>query len=84
MAGIFADISRVWITVDHRIYLWNYSDTSDLTYYDGLQEVSHYLFTCLFTCLFTLSGDPVRLSLPTPLWCPQDSHQIPPVSHYTQ
>ncbi|KAI6646340.1 Nuclear pore complex protein [Oopsacas minuta] len=39
MTGVFPEINRIWITVDHRVYLWNYSDTSDLAYYDGLQEV---------------------------------------------
>ena len=57
----------MWITVDHRIYLWNYSDTSDLTYYDGLQEVNTLLFVCLFVYLFTLQVIlSVSLYLPLP------------------
>uniref|UniRef100_UPI00358FCAB3 nuclear pore complex protein Nup155-like n=1 Tax=Myxine glutinosa TaxID=7769 RepID=UPI00358FCAB3 len=38
MLGIFPDISRAWLTIDTDIYIWNYNDGGDLTYFDGLSE----------------------------------------------
>lgn len=38
--GIFSDISRAWMSIDHRLYLWDYtvSVTKELTVYEDLPE----------------------------------------------
>eukprot|EP00792_Barthelona_sp_PAP020_P007207 TRINITY_DN3122_c0_g1_i2.p1 TRINITY_DN3122_c0_g1~~TRINITY_DN3122_c0_g1_i2.p1 ORF type:complete len:1146 (+),score=311.48 TRINITY_DN3122_c0_g1_i2:32-3439(+) len=36
--GIFPEIQRVFVTVDNRIFLWNYEST-DITQFDGLNQV---------------------------------------------
>mmetsp|Transcript_24760 Transcript_24760/g.36519 ORF Transcript_24760/g.36519 Transcript_24760/m.36519 type:complete len:1559 (+) Transcript_24760:131-4807(+) len=37
--GILPEINRAWITVDSRLYLWDYMNPSDYLQYDGLNEV---------------------------------------------
>lgn len=47
--GIFPELKRVWMTVDHRLFLWNFADTqqSDFFSFDSGQDV---LLQChLFT-----------------------------------
>uniref|UniRef100_A0A669PJP2 Nuclear pore complex protein Nup155 n=1 Tax=Phasianus colchicus TaxID=9054 RepID=A0A669PJP2_PHACC len=38
MMGVFPEISRAWLTIDSDIFMWNYEDGGDLTYFDGLSE----------------------------------------------
>eukprot|EP01112_Ceratiomyxa_fruticulosa_P003995 TRINITY_DN14319_c0_g1_i1.p1 TRINITY_DN14319_c0_g1~~TRINITY_DN14319_c0_g1_i1.p1 ORF type:complete len:139 (+),score=20.53 TRINITY_DN14319_c0_g1_i1:192-608(+) len=38
--GIFPEIKRVWITIDNKIFLWNYLDGTEYKLYDGLDQVS--------------------------------------------
>uniref|UniRef100_A0A8C5LJD4 Nuclear pore complex protein Nup155 n=2 Tax=Leptobrachium leishanense TaxID=445787 RepID=A0A8C5LJD4_9ANUR len=38
MMGVFPDINRSWLVIDSDIFLWNYEDGGDLTYFDGLSE----------------------------------------------
>ena len=37
--GLFPEINRAWITIDNRIFLWNYLNGSDVVVYDGLDQV---------------------------------------------
>eukprot|EP01038_Epipyxis_sp_PR26KG_P007824 gene7824-10628_t len=37
--GIIPEINRVWITVDNKLYLWNYFLPEEFDLYDGLSEV---------------------------------------------
>lgn len=37
--GLFPEINRAWITIDNRLFLWNYSDGSDFYVFDGLDQV---------------------------------------------
>ncbi|XP_065180530.1 nuclear pore complex protein Nup155-like [Sycon ciliatum] len=39
LMGLFTDIGRAFLTIDSTIFVWNYSDGSDLAYFDGLSEV---------------------------------------------
>lgn len=38
MMGLFPQIHRAWLTIDSDIYVWTYEETSDIAYYDGLNE----------------------------------------------
>ncbi|RZF37133.1 hypothetical protein LSTR_LSTR015323 [Laodelphax striatellus] len=38
MMGVFTDINRAWLTIDSDIYIWNFENGSDVTYYDGLSS----------------------------------------------
>ncbi|KAG0242522.1 Non-repetitive/WGA-negative nucleoporin C-terminal-domain-containing protein [Mortierella sp. GBAus27b] len=37
--GMFPDIGRVWITIDHRLFLWNYTDGGNYESYEELDQV---------------------------------------------
>ena len=37
--GLFPEISRVWITVDHRLFLWNYMKGNDFLAYEDQDQV---------------------------------------------
>ena len=37
--GLFPEIRRAWVTVDNKLFLWNYEEGSDLYVYDGVDEV---------------------------------------------
>ncbi|KAJ1722515.1 hypothetical protein LPJ53_003074 [Coemansia erecta] len=37
--GLFPEIKRVWITVDHRLFLWNYEDESDFYSFDDQEQI---------------------------------------------
>ncbi|CAG7786478.1 unnamed protein product [Allacma fusca] len=36
--GLFPEIYRAWMTIDSDLYLWDFRDGSDLSFYDGLKE----------------------------------------------
>ncbi|KAL5232826.1 hypothetical protein ACI65C_000236 [Semiaphis heraclei] len=36
--GIFPSINRVWVTVDQEFFLWDYSEGTDLSYFDGMNS----------------------------------------------
>jgi len=36
--GIFPEINRVWITIDQEFFLWDYSEGTDLSYFDGMNS----------------------------------------------
>lgn len=38
MMGLFAEIHRAWLTIDTDIYMWTYEESTDIAYYDGLNE----------------------------------------------
>ena len=37
--GLFPEIHRAWLTIDHRLFLWNYEDGSDFVSYDELDQI---------------------------------------------
>ncbi|KAJ2895719.1 hypothetical protein GGI21_005117, partial [Coemansia aciculifera] len=37
--GLFPEIKRAWITVDHRLFLWNYADESDFYSFDDQEQI---------------------------------------------
>ncbi|KAJ2320739.1 hypothetical protein IWW52_001178 [Coemansia sp. RSA 2704] len=37
--GLFPEIGRAWITVDHRLFLWNYEDEGDFYSFEGQEQV---------------------------------------------
>eukprot|EP01122_Echinamoeba_exundans_P013062 TRINITY_DN5637_c0_g1_i1.p1 TRINITY_DN5637_c0_g1~~TRINITY_DN5637_c0_g1_i1.p1 ORF type:complete len:1349 (+),score=350.75 TRINITY_DN5637_c0_g1_i1:39-4085(+) len=37
--GLFPELNRAWMTVDNRLYLWNYETQNDFTSYDGLDQI---------------------------------------------
>ncbi|KAI8873984.1 nucleoporin-domain-containing protein [Ramicandelaber brevisporus] len=37
--GVFPEISRVWMTVDHRLFLWNYENPSDFYAYEEQDQI---------------------------------------------
>jgi nuclear pore complex protein Nup155 len=37
--GIFPEIHRVWLTIDNRLFLWNYEDGNDFMVYDELDQI---------------------------------------------
>lgn len=37
--GLFSEIQRAWISMDNRLYLWNFMDGSDFYEYDELDQV---------------------------------------------
>ncbi|KAF9114226.1 hypothetical protein BGX27_011428 [Mortierella sp. AM989] len=37
--GLFPEISRVWITIDHRLFLWNYADGGQYESYEELDQI---------------------------------------------
>ncbi|KAI9477672.1 Nup133 N terminal like-domain-containing protein [Coemansia mojavensis] len=37
--GLFPEIGRAWITVDHRLFLWNYEDEEDFYTFEGQEQV---------------------------------------------
>lgn len=36
--GIFEEICRCWMTIDNKVFLWNYEDGCDFVFYDGLEQ----------------------------------------------
>ena len=36
--GVFADIHRIWVTIDNKLYIWNYLNEKDLVQYAELDE----------------------------------------------
>ncbi len=36
--GILPEINRVWVTIDNRLYLWNYEQPDEVTEYEGLDD----------------------------------------------
>ncbi|KAJ2772288.1 hypothetical protein IWQ57_001829, partial [Coemansia nantahalensis] len=37
--GLFPEIQRAWITVDHRLFLWNYEDESDFYTFEDQEQI---------------------------------------------
>ncbi|KAJ2400125.1 hypothetical protein GGI23_002232 [Coemansia sp. RSA 2559] len=37
--GLFPEIKRAWITVDHRLFLWNYEDESDFYSFEDQDQI---------------------------------------------
>jgi nuclear pore complex protein Nup155 len=37
--GLLPSIQRAWITIDHRLFLWNYQDGSDLYLFDEQDQI---------------------------------------------
>ncbi|KAF9914439.1 hypothetical protein BX616_008291 [Lobosporangium transversale] len=37
--GLFPEIGRVWITIDHRLFLWNYADGGNYESYEELDQI---------------------------------------------
>ncbi|KAJ2713327.1 hypothetical protein H4R19_002306, partial [Coemansia spiralis] len=37
--GLFPEIKRAWITVDHRLFLWNYEDESDFYTFEDQEQI---------------------------------------------
>jgi len=37
--GLFPEINRAWITIDHRLFLWNFEDGSDFYVFEGQEQV---------------------------------------------
>ena len=37
--GILPEINRAWISVDNRLYLWDYTSPCSYTLYNGLSDV---------------------------------------------
>jgi nuclear pore complex protein Nup155 len=37
--GLFSEINRAWLTIDNRLFLWNYEDGSDFVVYDELDQI---------------------------------------------
>ncbi|KAJ2701379.1 hypothetical protein H4218_001444 [Coemansia sp. IMI 209128] len=37
--GLFPEIKRAWITVDHRLFLWNYEEESDFYSFDDQEQI---------------------------------------------
>ncbi|KAI9496976.1 Non-repetitive/WGA-negative nucleoporin C-terminal-domain-containing protein [Zychaea mexicana] len=37
--GVLPEIKRAWVTIDHRLYMWNYTDGTDLTGYDDQDQI---------------------------------------------
>ncbi|KAJ2725118.1 hypothetical protein GGI07_001488 [Coemansia sp. Benny D115] len=37
--GLFPEIKRAWITVDHRLFLWNYEDESDFYSFEDQEQI---------------------------------------------
>ncbi|KAG2215060.1 hypothetical protein INT45_006297, partial [Circinella minor] len=37
--GILPEIKRAWVTIDHRLCMWNYTDGTDLTWYDDQDQI---------------------------------------------
>ncbi|KAG0345336.1 hypothetical protein BG005_001354 [Podila minutissima] len=37
--GLFPEINRVWITIDHRLFLWNYADGGDYESFEELDQI---------------------------------------------
>ncbi|KAJ1658460.1 hypothetical protein IWQ61_002303 [Dispira simplex] len=37
--GLFPEIHRVWITIDHRLFLWNYEDGGNFQSYDEQDQI---------------------------------------------
>ncbi|KAF9423164.1 hypothetical protein BGZ94_008391 [Podila epigama] len=37
--GLFPEINRVWITIDHRLFLWNYADGGHYESYEELDQI---------------------------------------------
>ncbi|KAJ2081038.1 hypothetical protein H4R24_002653 [Coemansia sp. RSA 988] len=37
--GLFPEIRRAWITVDHRLFLWNYEDESDFYSFEDQEQI---------------------------------------------
>ena len=38
VSGLFVEIFRAWVAIDNTLYIWNYNDGSDPTFYDGLTD----------------------------------------------
>lgn len=39
LVGVFAELSRVWFTADHKLVLWDYRSNCEFTVFDELPEV---------------------------------------------
>eukprot|EP01113_Clastostelium_recurvatum_P037057 TRINITY_DN5381_c0_g1_i1.p1 TRINITY_DN5381_c0_g1~~TRINITY_DN5381_c0_g1_i1.p1 ORF type:complete len:1363 (+),score=368.70 TRINITY_DN5381_c0_g1_i1:65-4153(+) len=37
--GLFPEIKRAWITIDNKLFLWNYEDGNDYYPFDGLDQI---------------------------------------------
>ncbi|KAJ1533904.1 hypothetical protein HK405_000269, partial [Cladochytrium tenue] len=37
--GIFPEIGRVWLTIDHRLFLWNYESVDDFQLFEDQDQV---------------------------------------------
>ena len=37
--GLFPEINRAWLTIDNRLFLWNYDNGSDFQSYDELDQI---------------------------------------------
>lgn len=37
--GLFPEIERAWLSVDSNLFIWKYTDSSDLAFFDTLKEV---------------------------------------------
>jgi nuclear pore complex protein Nup155 len=37
--GVFPEINRAWITIDKKLYIWDYINESDLYEYDELEQI---------------------------------------------
>ena len=36
--GLLPEINRAWVTIDNRLYLWNYEQPDQVTEYEGLDD----------------------------------------------
>lgn len=37
--GVFPEINRVWVTIDNKLFLWNFEDEEDFVTYDDTDQV---------------------------------------------
>lgn len=37
--GMFPEINRAWLTVDHRLFIWNYLNPNDFNSFDDLDQI---------------------------------------------
>eukprot|EP01035_Chromulina_nebulosa_P019909 gene19909-25864_t len=42
LMGLLPEINRAYITIDNKLYLWNYNNSNELEVFDGLSEISNY------------------------------------------
>jgi nuclear pore complex protein Nup155 len=81
--GLIPEINRAWITVDNKLFLWDYLNPSDYLQYDGLTEViisvtlttpRHGIFTDIVKYLLVIAT-PVEIILLAITWN-SDAKQI--------